>query len=97
VIVCEAPSTVATVRSPRKFWTIPCETKKRPNTIEMGSSTRMTVRVRSTQKFPIVALRLRTSPRMRATATAIPTAADTKFWTASPAIWVKNDIVDSPE
>jgi hypothetical protein len=34
---------------------------------------------------------------MKATATAMPTAADTKFWTASPAICVRNDIVDSPE
>ncbi len=30
-------------------------------------------------------------------ATARPTAADTKFCTASPAIWVRCDIVDSPE
>jgi hypothetical protein len=29
-------------------------------------------------------------------ATAIPTAADTKFCTASPAIWVRWLIVDSP-
>ena len=30
-------------------------------------------------------------------ATVRPTAADTKFWTARPAIWVSCDIVDSPE
>ncbi len=44
------------------------------------------VRVRSTQKLPIVALRLLTNPRMSATATAMPTAADAKFCTARPAI-----------
>jgi hypothetical protein len=27
--------------------------------------------------------------RTSATATAIPTPAETKFWTASPAIWLK--------
>ena len=37
-----------------------------------------------------------TIPRMSATATAMPTAAETKFCTASPAIWVRWLIVDSP-
>ena len=53
-------------------------------------------RVRSTQKLPIVSERRRVSPRTRATATAIPTAADTKFCTVSPAICVRWLIVDSP-
>ena len=30
---------------------------------------------------------------MTATRTAMPTAAETKFWTASPAIWLRYDIV----
>ena len=64
--------------------------------MESGSSTRVVVRVRSAQKFPIVSERRRTSPRTRATATAIPTAAETKFCTVSPAIWVRWLIVDSP-
>ena len=46
-------------------------------------------RTRSTQKLPIVAERRRASPRIRATATERPTAADTKFCTARPAIWVR--------
>ncbi len=54
------------------------------------------MRTRSTQKFPIVSLRRRASPRISATATEIPTAADTKFCTVSPAIWVRWLIVASP-
>ena len=41
-------------------------------------------RVRSTQKLPIVAERRRVSPRMRATATAIPTAADDEVLHGEP-------------
>ena len=33
---------------------------------------------------------------MTATRTAMPTAAETKFCTASPAIWLRFDIVVSP-
>ena len=33
---------------------------------------------------------------MTATATAMPVAAETKFWTVSPAIWVRWLIVVSP-
>lgn len=39
----------------------------------------------------------RTMPRMIATATASPAAADTKFCTVSPTIWVRWLIVTSPE
>ena len=35
-------------------------------------------------------------PRISATSTAMPTAAETKFWTARPAICEKYDIVVSP-
>ena len=56
----------------------------------------MTIRVRSAQKFPRVFDRFRVSPRMSATATAMPTAADTKFCTANPAIWVNWAMVSSP-
>ena len=43
-------------------------------------------RTRSTQKLPIRSVRWRVKPRISATATAMPTAADAKFCTASPAI-----------
>ena len=39
--------------------------------------------------------RRRAMPRMSATATAMPAAAEAKFWTASPAIWVRWLTVDS--
>ncbi|SLH43401.1 Uncharacterised protein [Mycobacteroides abscessus subsp. abscessus] len=53
-------------------------------------------RVRSTQKLPTSPPRpTRTRPRISATATAIPTAAETKFCTASPADWVSGLIVVS--
>ena len=35
-------------------------------------------------------------PRTRATASAMPTAAEAKLWNASWFIWEKYDIVDSP-
>ena len=46
-------------------------------------------RVRSTQKLPRVRPRRRMMPRMIATATAMPAAADTKFCTARANIWLK--------
>ena len=54
------------------------------------------VRVRSTQKLPSVRRPRPTMPRMIATTTAMPAAADTKFWTASATIWVRWLIVPSP-
>ena len=41
-------------------------------------------------------MRREAMPRISAIATTMPTAAETKFWTASPAIWLKNVIVVSP-
>ena len=43
----------------------------------------------STQKLPSVSFSFCAMPRMNAIATAMPTAADTKLWYASPAICVK--------
>ena len=67
-----------------------CVTPSATSTIaarnEIGSSTRVTLRVRSTQKLPMRSLPARTKPRTSATATAMPTAAETKFCTVSPAI-----------
>ena len=44
------------------------------------------MRVRSTQKLPSRSVLLRAKPRTSAIATAMPTAAETKFCTARPAI-----------
>ena len=49
----------------------------------------MTLRIRSTRKLPMVVADLRENAKMSAPRTAIPIAADRKFWTASPTIWVK--------
>ena len=62
----------------------------------MGSRMRVTALVRSTQKFPMVADWRRVRPRIRATATARPTAADVKFCTARPTICVRWLAVFSP-
>ena len=94
-IHCAAPSNVVAMVPPPRFWTTPWLTSTSAPITEIGSSNRTTARVRSTQKLPIVVARRRTSPRMSATATARPTAADTKFCTASPAIWVRWLTVDS--
>ena len=88
---------MVTVRVAWKFCTAPWLTRTSAPTNAIGSSTRVVVRVRSTQKLPSVFDRRRTRPRTSATATAAPAAADTKLWTARPAIWVRYDIVDSPE
>ena len=63
----------------------------------IGNKMRTVVRVRSTQKLPIVRADRRARLRISAAASAMPTAADTKFWTASPDIWTRWPIVDSPE
>src|SRR6476646_2164468 len=52
--------------------------------------------MRSTQKLPMRPAERRAMPRTRATATAMPTAADAKLWNASWVICEKYDIVDSP-
>ena len=96
-IFCSMPSTVFTVTSAWKFWTTPRETRKRAARKEIGSSTQRIARVQSYQKFPMPFAFSRAMPRMMATAIAIPVAADRKLWRARPAIWVKWDIVVSPE
>ncbi len=91
-----APSSVVATVKPFRFWMTPWLTSTNAPTIEMGSRMRVTARVRSTQKLPIVFDRCRTRPRTKATATAMPTAADTKFCTASAVICVRWLIVISP-
>jgi hypothetical protein len=90
-------STVCAVVKPRRFWMTPWDTSTKASTVAIGNRMRSVERVMSTQKLPIVAEPLRTRPRINATATAIPTAADTKFCTVSPAICTRCDMVDSPE
>ena len=63
-----------------RFCTTPCEIRKSDPTRQTGSSTHKKQRVRSTQKFPMVPDSRRVIPRIRAIASAIPTAADAKLW-----------------
>ena len=76
--------------------TTPCETRTSARTSERGRRIYTTERVRSTQTFPMVWERVLFMPLMKAASTAIPDAAETKFWTASPAICVKKLMVVSP-
>ena len=57
--------------------------------MQNGSSTQSVARVMSTQKLPSVSRSRCAMPRMNAIASAMPTAAETKLWYASPAICVR--------
>jgi hypothetical protein len=83
-ICCAPPASVVTSVKPAQFWITPPTISTTAASTETGSRMRSVPRVRSTQKLPIVPTRRRTSPRTSATATAMPTAADRKFCTASP-------------
>ena len=47
------------------------------------------LRVMSTQKLPMVSVVWRAKPRISAITTAMPVAAEKKFCTARPTIWVR--------
>ncbi len=86
-IVCCAPAIVLTTWSCRaKFWITPPAIRMIAPMMERGSRMRMVPRTRSTQKLPSSPVLRRASPRTKAMATAMPTAAETKFCTANPAI-----------
>ncbi len=57
--------------------------------MDSGRRSRTTQWVTSTQKLPSVPVRDRMKPRIIAIATTMPTAADMKFCTARPLIWVR--------
>lgn len=86
IVLC-APSTPVTSTPGANDMAAPSPTSTIAATKEIGSSTRVTPRVRSTQKLPRRSVPERAKPRTSATVTAMPTAADTKFCTVSPAIW----------
>ena len=79
-----ACSSVVAFSGPRSVWIAPWLTMTTAMTTHRGSRIRTTPRTRSTQKLPMVADRRRARPRIRATATVRPTAAETKFCTARP-------------
>ncbi|MNR50484.1 hypothetical protein D3C85_1700070 [compost metagenome] len=79
----------------QKFCTTPPKTITTAATNAIGSRIRNDVRVRSTQKLPSRCVLARAMPRMRATTTTIPTAAERKFCTASRHICTKMPTVAS--
>ena len=93
---CSKPWRVVRLTEPVKVWTTPWETSTSVPMIDSGSRMYSSDRVRSTQKFPSLFVSRRANPRITAARTAMPTAAETKFCTASPAIWERYDMVVSP-
>ena len=87
---------MVTCLAAEKFWITPCDMNTMANTNEIGSRMRVVERTVSTQKLPSVVRRLRTIPRMSATPTAMPTAADRNCCTTRANIWDSWLIVDSP-
>ena len=85
-IVYWVPSTLVTSKPDFNDITTPTATRTIAATNEIGSRMRTAPRVRSTQKLPRRSARSARMPRISATATARPTAADTTFCTVNPAI-----------
>ena len=96
-------SSRATVLYGEKFCGTPCQMSSRESTRESGTRIYRVARVASVQKLPrpetagvaeasappdASGFRAR-SPRINANSTAMPTAAETKFCTVSPAIWAR--------
>ena len=96
-IFCVAPSSVVTACVGLKFWMTPCDIRTTAPARLIGRSTQSVARTRSDQKLPMPFASTRATPRTKAIAIAMPVAADAKLCTASPAICVNSDIVDSPE
>jgi len=91
------PSSPVEAKPGWKDWMTPWVSRTSATRNERGSRMRTTPRTRSDQKLPMRPPPAPRKPRTRATATARPTPAETKFWTVSPIIWVRLPIVDSPE
>jgi hypothetical protein len=97
VTCCAAPARVVTSVPADRFCTTPPAMSTNAPRTATGSRTRRLTRTRSTQKLPSWSVFDRVNPRTSATATDTPTAAETKFCTASPDICTRWPIVDSPE
>ena len=97
VMVWWTPAKVVASVPEERFCTAPSASSRMVADDRERQQDAQQLRTRSTQKLPIRSVRLRVKPRISATATAMPTAAETKFCTASPDIWTRWPIVDSPE
>ncbi len=79
-----APVTVVMLVGSARFWMTPPTSSTTAATTASGRRMRTMPRTRSTQKLPSRSVLWRARPRIRAIATASPTAAETKFCTVSP-------------
>ena len=93
---CEPPANWPTSWIPEKFWIAPHATSTIAPITEIGSRMRTVPRTRSAQKLPSSPVRERAKPRTSATATAMPTAAETKFCTARPPVCTTWPMACSP-
>ena len=78
-MVWRAPSRVVASIEPASVCGMPRKIRASAKTMQIGSSTKRVILVRSTQKLPIFRTDTRAKPRITATATAMPVAAETKF------------------
>ena len=79
-----APVMVVMLVGSVRFWMTPPTSSTTAATTASGSRMRTIPRIRSTQKLPSRSVVWRAMPRIRASATASPTAAETKLCTVSP-------------
>ena len=96
-MIWSPPAMPVTCMKPMKFCAAPPTMSRKAPTAAIGMRMRRVVRVRSTQKLPMVCSPRPTNPRTRAIATAMPVAAETKFCTHRPASWTKCPRVASGE
>ena len=71
------------------LWTTPWVVKNIAKTIDRGNSIYNVDLVKSTQKLPKFLVFVFINPLIKTISTHIPTAADKKFCTVSPSIWVR--------
>jgi hypothetical protein len=88
-MVCFTPSRVVASTEARNVCGRPIATKATATSTASGRRTYSVERVRSTQKLPIVGTAERAKERVTASAIEMPVAAETKFCTVSPIIWLK--------
>src|SRR5271157_3349232 len=77
-----------TVKALLKVCTHPWDTKKTAKMLDKKSKITVPL-TKSDQKLPSFVADFLANPRIVAIKMAIPVAADKKFWTVNPSIWVK--------
>jgi len=88
-MTCSAPSSVVSVCLPSKDIGVPLTTSRMPTTSDSGIRMRVTLRVRKTQKLPMVFVVLPASAFMTPAMAAMPQAAVTNWKSMMTNNWVK--------